>query len=474
MNVIASLGLKPKDLYKLTFAEFLKENPDLKKLGKEIQTQRYNFYEEERQNNVNRCIQERKAMIALTKKKSKIKLKKNNSDNIDTINYNDLADLSISNNKSANSIRNKRNNIKVYNEKNKKIFMTDSSYIMNNSDGSKALITKEDLEKITCLQNEKSKLEKKVEGREEHLMRFLKSELMREQKIQKVRNRISQKEKKINDFLKNKNDGIKLIENERYQDHQDVYERQKLYEKMLNNYDKKIYITKKQQQEQNKNSKTLNNEKMDELKEQIKDYEKKNKEFKQKISDIFDLKVKPDTEERKIREKKFDPKYPDLGLKKLIDLEEKLEIERYRRENALMTHINQFQNKINNILEKKEEKEKKIKKAIEKAEQKREAKRMLQSIHYEEVRNNVKKNQKNLEDKRNLKLQDLEKKDLKLFAIKQEKIKMYEERKKINQQNYEEREAMKAKLKEIFKDKKTKDSGDIENDDAIINKLLNN
>jgi hypothetical protein len=305
-------------------------------------------------------------------------------------------------------------------------------------------------------------------------MRFLKSELMREQKIQKVRNRISQKEKKINDFLKNKNDGIKLIENERYQDHQDVYERQKLYEKMLNNYDKKIYITKKQQQEQNKSSKTLNNEKMDELKEQIKDYEKKNKEFKQKISDIFDLKVKPDTEVRKINEKKFDPKYPDLGLRKLIDLEEKLEIERYRRENALMTHINQFQNKINNILEKKEEKEKKIKKAIEKAEQKREAKRMLQSIHYEEVRNNVKKNQKNLEDKRNLKLQDLEKKDLKLFAIKQEKIKMYEERKKINQQNYEEREAMKAKLKEIFKDKKTKDIGDIENDDAIINKLLNN
>ena len=56
---------------------------------------------------------------------------------------------------------------------------------------------------------------------------------------------------------------------------------------------------------------------------------------------------------------------------------------------------------------------------------------MLQSIHYEEVRNNVKKNQKKLEKERNLKLQTLEKKDLKDFAIKQEKIKMYEERKKI-------------------------------------------
>ena len=248
---------------------------------------------------------------------------------------------------------------------------------------------------------------------------------------------------------------------------------------MLNNYDKKIYITKKQQQEQNKSSKTINNEKMDELKEQIKDYEKKNIEYKQKISNLFDLREKQNPEEKKMtKERKFDPKNPDLGLRKLVDLEEKLEIERYRRENALMTHINQFQNKINNILEKKEEKEKKIKKAIQNAEKKREAKRMLQSIHYEEVRNNVKKNQKNLENKRNLKLQDLEKKDLKDFAIKQEKIKMYEERKKINQLNYEEREAMKAKLKEIFQDQKNKINngsiGTTENDDSIINKLLNN
>ena len=179
-----------------------------------------------------------------------------------------------------------------------------------------------------------------------------------------------------------------------------------------------------------------------------------------------------------MKERKFDPKNPDLGLRKLVDLEEKLEIERYRRENALMTHINQFQNKINNILEKKEEKEKKIKKAIQNAEKKREAKRMLQSIHYEEVRNNVKKNQQKLEDERNIKLQNLEKKDLKDFAIRQEKIKLYEERKKINQLNYEEREAMKAKLKEIFQDQKNKINngsiGTTENDDSIINKLLNN
>ena len=60
-------------------------------------------------------------MIAITKKRSKIKLKKNNTDNIDTINDNiELVTYNILNNKSINGFRNKRNNIKIYNEKNKK------------------------------------------------------------------------------------------------------------------------------------------------------------------------------------------------------------------------------------------------------------------------------------------------------------------------------------------------------------------
>ena len=351
--------------------------------------------------------------------------------------------------------------------------MTENSYIMSNRDGSKTLITKDDLNKITCLQKEKSKLEKKTEQKEEYLMRFLKGEIMKEKKRQKVKYKINEKEKKINKFLKDRNDGIKLIENGRFQDNQDIYERQKLYEKIMSNYDKKVYMTKKQQTEQNKN-KNLNEEKLEELKEQIKDYERKNVEYKQKISNLFDLKEKQEIEEKKmkeIKEKKYDnsANNQNIGVRKIINLEEKLELERFRRENALMTNINLFQNKINNILEKKEEKEKKIKKAIQEAEKKREEKRMLQSIHYEEVRNNVKKNQQKLEDERNIKLQNLEKKDLKDFAIKQEKIKMYEERKKMNQQSYEEREAMREKLKELLKE-----PINIENDETIINKIINN
>ena len=353
--------------------------------------------------------------------------------------------------------------------KNKKIFMTENSYAMSNNDGSKTLITKEDLKKVTCLRREKSKLEKKVEEREEYLMRILKNELNEEKKIQKIKDKINKKEKKINKFLEKKYDTIKIIENERFQDKQNIYERQRLLEKMLSNFEQKICMTKKQQQEQTNN---INNEKMEELKEQIKDYERKNNEYKKKISDLFDLKEKRENEEKKIKGKKFDLNNPDIGARKLLDMEEKFELERFRRENALMTNINKFQDKINNILEKKEEKEKKIKKSIQETEKKREEKRIIHSMHYEEVRNKIKNNQKKLENERNLKLQSLEKKDLKDFAIKQEKIKMQEERKKLNQLSYDNKEAMKAKLKEMLKEQNNFEN--IENVDNIINKILYN
>ena len=124
------------------------------------------------------------------------------------------------------------------------------------------------------------------------------------------------------------------------------------------------------------------------------------------------------------------------------------------------------------ILEKNEEKEKKIKKAIEKIEKKREEKRIIQSMHFDEIRENVKNKQKKLEKERKKKLESLEKKDLKNFAIRQEKIKIYEEKKKMNQLNYEEREAMKAKLKEILKNKKNLDK--IEENEDFLHDLLNN
>ena len=461
LNIISSLGLKPKDLYQISFQEFLKNNPELKKLGKEIQTQRYNYYNEERQNNINRCIQQRREIINLTKK-NKSKNSKEKSVN--------LSDYEISNNDVNNNTKSKilkktKSNCKVINEKDRKIYMTENSYIMQDKNGNNAEITKNELDNITCLKNEKNEL------REEAMLKFLKSEILREKKIQLVKNKINKKEKKLSNFLKSRDEGIKLIENGRYQDKMDIYKRQQLYEKMLSNYDKKVYTTNKQQQEQMR-SKTLSNDKILELNEKIKDYERKNKAYKRKIENIFDLKEKQELEENKVKEKKFDIHRPDLGVRKLADLEQKLELERFRRENALINNINKFQNRINNILERKEVKEQKILKKKESEEKKREEKLMLNNMKYEEVRNNVKKNQTKLEEQRNLKLKSLEKKDLKNFAIKQEKIKMYEERKKINQQNYENREILKQKLKEMLQE--NNDFNNLENDENIINKLLYN
>ena len=78
-------------------------------------------------------------------------------------------------------------------------------------------------------------------------------------------------------------------------------------------------------------------------------------------------------------------------------MEEKFEMERFRRENALMSHMNQFQNKINGYLEKNEQKEKKIKKTMQNLEKIREEKRIIQSMHFDEIREKIKYNQKRLE-----------------------------------------------------------------------------
>ena len=360
-----------------------------------------------------------------------------------------------------------KNSQNIITEKNGRILMTDDSYIMQNSFGNNSLITKNDLNKVTCLRKEKSRLEKQAEEKDEYLMRILKSEIIREKKIRKVKEKINKKEKQLKKFLKDKNDGIKYIENERYQDNQYKYERKQLYEKILSNYELKINTVKKSN---DKNS-HINKDKLEELRGQIKDYERKNEEYKQKINEMFDLRDNEDNKQL-MDIKKLDPSNSSLGQKKLIDLEEKFEMERFRRENALMNHMNQVQSKINGFLEKNEEKEKKIKKAIEKIEKKREEKRIIQSMHFDEIRENVKNKQKKLEKERKRKLESLEKKDLKNFAIRQEKIKIYEEKKKMNQLNYEEREAMKAKLKEILKNKKNLDK--IEENEDFLHDLLNN
>ena len=305
---------------------------------------------------------------------------------------------------------------------------------------------------------------KKNEKKDKQLVNYLNNEIVREEKIQKVKDKLKEKEKKLNKFIKMKDKGIKKIENERYEDHQNIYERQKLYEKMLSNYDQKIYLSKQQQLEQyntinlNKIS-TERNKKMEELSKQIQDYEKKNNEYKKKINNLFDLNEKEEMD-KKIKERLEKKDLNDssqkmqtssnLMKKKLSNLEEKFEIEKYRRENALMQSMNKFQDKINTILEKNEKKEKKIQNAILKAEKEKEEKLMKRTNHFNEVREKHRNIEIKSATKREQLMENIEKKDLKHFAIRQEKLKMNEQRRKNNKINLEEISALKSKIKEIL------------------------
>ena len=160
--------------------------------------------------------------------------------------------------------------------------------------------------------------------------------------------------------------------------------------------------------------------KIDSLKKQIKDYEKKNEEFRQKIVNMFELKDK--TEIKKLISKNKKPednseklKSTDFITKKLNKMEDKFEVEKYRREMALINNMDNYQNKINKLLLYREEKEEKIKNAKIKQEKEREKKIDERAIIIDKTMQN-----KILEAKKNE-----EKKEEKLILLADERLKEF-------------------------------------------------
>ena len=72
----------------------------------------------------------------------------------------------------------------------KKYLVTEKSYIMNSSLGKRAEITKAELANLRCIKEEKKKLDKKAEKKDDHLMRYLKVELDRARKLKDVKKKI--------------------------------------------------------------------------------------------------------------------------------------------------------------------------------------------------------------------------------------------------------------------------------------------
>ena len=368
----------------------------------------------------------------------------------------------------------------------KKILVTANSYILNNSNGKKSEITKDSLSQLPCIQTEKRKLDKKVETKDDHFMRYLKVQLNNAKKIKEAKEKIELKDKNIENFLKIKKKKKKIMDNERYQDQQGINERKKIYEQMSEDFEK-LYLCKKQLNEKNniglstdKEALKKSKDKIEELKEQIKEYEKKNLENKQKITDLFELKdskemnkkiiERVEREREKIDNKKDDMPKTFLMKKKLDDMEEKLEIEKYKRERALMNNMNFFQNKINKYLAENEKKENNIKKAMLNAEKEKEERNIKRADHLIKVRENLKKNEEAREEKRQKMLDKIEIKNLKDYAIKQEKNRMIEERKKINVNSRQEREQMKLRIQEII-DGDSSFAEQVKND-ILLKKLL--
>ena len=484
----------------MTFEEFIKENPEFKKFSKDIQKQRYDLYEQQRQNNLDRCISKRKEIIANSKKiKPSVKKYNNYGENEDEddeeikidLDYKlKLNQISLRNSESYNYLRRiNHSNDSTKRKKSphkKKILVTSNSYVMNDSKGMKKTeITKQELSEFPCLKDEKKKLDKKAETKDDHFMRYLKVQLDNAKKIKKVKDKIEQKDKNIENFLKIKNKGKKIIDNERYQDQQVIIERKKIYEKMSADFDQKLYLLKKQKEEKNnmdlstdKAAQKKNKNKIKELKEQIKEYENKNLKYQQKITDLFELKdskemnlkIKERVDRKKEKtENKKEEKIPNsLRMKKkLDDMEEKLEIEKYKREKALMNNMNNFQEKINKYLADNEKKENHFKKAMIEADKEREERNNKKAENLKRVRENLKKNEKKREKKRQDILDKIESNNLKDYAIKQEKNKMIEERKKISANSRYDREKMKLRIQEII-------DGEVSYDEQVKNdKLLN-
>ena len=417
----------------MTLEEFIKENPEFKKYSKDIQKQRYELYEQQRQNNLERCISKRKEIIAHSKKiKPSVKKYNNYGEEEDEFDEEIKLDLDYKLKLNKKTLRNSEsyNYLRRINHSNdstkrkkspnkKKILETSNSYIMNNSKGMKKTeITKKDLAEFSCLKDEKKKLDKKAETKDDHFMRYLKVQLSNAKKIKEVKDKIELKDKNFENFLKIKNQGKKIIDNERYQDQQGINERKKIYEKMSADFDQKLYLLKKEKEQKNSLDLSTDNKqlkksknKIKELKEQIKEYENKNLKYQQKITELFELKdtnemnkkieKRADRKKEKIENKKEEKISNTLRMKqKLDDMEEIFEIEKYKREKALMNNMNNFQEKINKYLEENEKKENHFKKAMIEAEKERKERNNKKAENLKRDKEKKEKKEKEREKKR--------------------------------------------------------------------------
>ena len=137
--------------------------------------------------------------------------------------------------------------------------------------------------------------------------------------------------------------------------------------------------------------------------------------------------------------------------------------------------MNKYQDKLYEYMEKSEEKEKRIKNALIKNENENKIKQMQRALKLQRIQNNKLNNEIKNETRKQELINEIEQKNLKDFAIKQEKLKIIEEKRKINKMNEEERKALKTRINEILnnENKNLIEDDNKEKNEELIKKMIN-
>jgi hypothetical protein len=369
---------------------------------------------------------------------------------------------------------------------------------MNDSKGGKIKMTKEDLDKISCLKlfrektsGVKNNEEKNENGQQtenenqthreenkdgknekaEQFKRMLRKELNEAIKTTKLKEKLNNKEKRYQNLQDIRNKGKESMKEGFSKDYNNVYKRKNLYNELMDSYEQKIYLKEKQKKEnfeerikneKDEKKKQILEKKMNDLKKKIEYYEKKEVENKEKINKIFKLDDKgqsqqeQQTEEKngnKNNNKKKEEELPEsqrIIQQRLDELEGKFEMEKYRREMALLRSMDRQQNKINHYIELNEKRQEKIKNALIKSKQLKEEKRSKNNMHFDDAKKRIKEKEKLDEEKRKKLLNDIEKKNLRSYVIKKEKKKIMEEKIAKSKMQKDQAEALKLKLEKII------------------------
>ena len=90
-----------------------------------------------------------------------------------------------------------------------------------------------------------ARIKKEKEEEEKRLIEIEKRNKIKEknENIRKVQEKINKKEEKINEFIHDRKENIKFLENERYKDFKDRDQKQKLYDKIMLNFGHKIHMS---------------------------------------------------------------------------------------------------------------------------------------------------------------------------------------------------------------------------------------